>query len=1015
MNNSFLKNYGFLASATAIFFVLLLIIFREFVFDPSQLMLNSDQLNSIGTKVLRANSLVVTEWDDSRLGGVPTIDALSGDSYHPLTLLYFMMDIARSVGFKFILTIWVAFVSAMLLGRSLTGSNWWGALLGFLYALSPQYFTYVYGGHDGKMMVFAIAPLALLAVRRIIHEGSFKYFIVFVLSLVWMILGAHLQLTYLFLWGAGFYALFEMFTLEAPWAIRFKRLGLAAGALTLGLMISSFQIIAPYIYTTGQSVRGSDEKTTLGHSASWSLHQEELASMILPGFIGIDVYEQENSPQGTELKGSSMINIPIADYQKAQLSGSPFYWGHNSFKLNHDSSGVFLTFLAFLCFFVPGKRRWATFWFLGATVALSYAMGAHSPLFQIWYNIIPGMKSFRAPSMSMFWMPLVMVMMAIPVLKSLKEKDNRKHLVGGLFLFALLAILTLIARFHWELFLGPVGFMVTIAYALLFLAVLNVQDQGESLSVTSVMNAFKRKLKGSSRVEQICLIAPFLLVGIFLLSGQALVSNPDTAAYFKPLNIAVMNFAQDKVLPGFIMVMAIIAVAWIIFGWEASLLKKACLLALIGGIELYFIDGVFVQNTPKASYVQPGNPVIRAIHSNHPDPLHAPRVLSLSKSQALSGNSFPLYNMRNADGFHDNELASYRAFRGGQNDANYLNGIPVNEIGALFDDQQWNNAVANKLAAVAPAILYHNARVMRADEIRSALEDPAFSIKKEVLLEQALPSLSDVPQVTIDTIYEVSLLWKPTQTFRVETSAPALLVIAGNYNPYWKVSVNGQQKPVIKAFGMLRAVEIPAGKSEVVFDQYGTPFLDLMNIGEVIFETRQGTTILPNAGAIGDAKLYGNYAVMNDSEAIAALQKGYDYKKSIILSEKPLIEKQNGVPQGSVTLTASPKMDTQIYTVESDRPGFMLATGNYHPYWKATVNGTPTKVYKAFGTLRAIEIPQGKSEVVLKYRSDAFHNSLKLGAFGVVLLLLIGGFNVWHQKKKAKKKIISEKTSSFSK
>lgn len=1001
MNNSFLKNYGFLASAAAIFFVLLLVIFREFVFDPSQLMLNSDQLNSIGTKVLRANSLVVTEWDDSRLGGVPTIDALSGDSYHPLALLYFMMDIARAVGFKFILIIWVAFVSAMLLGRSLTGSNWWGALLGFLYALSPQYFTYVYGGHDGKMMVFAVAPLALLAIRRIIREGSFKYFIVFVLSLVWMILGAHLQLTYLFLWGAGFYALFEMFTLEAPWAIRFKRLGLAAGALTLGLMISSFQIIAPYIYTTGQSVRGSDEKTTLGHSASWSLHQEELASMLLPGFIGVDVYEQENSPQGTSLKGSSMINIPVADYQRAQLSGSPFYWGHNSFKLNHDSSGVLLTFLAFLCFFVPGKRRWATFWFLGATVALSYAMGAHSPLFQIWYNIIPGMKSFRAPSMSMFWMPLVMVMMAIPVLKSLKEKENRKHLVGGIFLFALLAVLTLIARFHWELFLGPVGFIVTIAYALLFLAVLNVQDQGETLSVTSVINAFKRKLKGSSRVEQICLIAPFLLVGIFLLSSQGLVSNPDTASYFKPLNIAVMNFAQDQVIPCFIMVLAIIAVAWIIFGWETTLLQKACLLALIGGIELYFIDGAFIQNTPEASYVQPGNPVIRAIQANHPDPLHAPRVLSLSKSQALSGNSFPLYNMRNADGFHDNELASYRAFRGGQNDSNYLNGIPVNEIGPLFDDQQWS-AVANQLAAVAPATLYHSARVMSANEILSTLKDPAFAIKSEALVESALPSLS-LPQDATDTIYEVSSLREPTQTFRVETSAPALLVIAGNYHPYWKASVNGERKTVIKAFGTLRAVEIPAGKSQVVFE-YGSPFLDLMNIGEVIFDTRQGTTYVPNQGAVGDAKLYGNYAVMNDSEAIAALQKGYDYKQSIILSEKPSIERQSGVPQGSVTLTASPKMDTQIYSVESDRPGFMLATGNYHPYWKATVNGVPAKVYKAFGTLRAIEIPQGKSEVVLQYRSDAFHNSLKLGALGVVLLLLIGGFTLWHQKKKAKNK-----------
>jgi hypothetical protein len=604
--------------------------------------------------------------------------------------------------------------------------------------------------------------------------------------------------------------------------------------------------------------------------------------------------------------------------------------------------------------------------------------------------------------MSLFWMPLVMVMMAIPVLKSLKEKENRKNLVGGTLLFTVLVILTLIARFHWDIFLGPLGFIVITAYGLLFLAVLNTQDQGEILSFVSIKNAFKRKLKGSSRIEQICLIVPFLLVGIFLLSGQSIVSNPDTASYFKPLNTGVMDFTRDQVIPGFIMALAVIAAAWVIFGWEMSLLKKAGLLILIGGIELFFIDGAFIQNTPETSYVQPANPVIRAIQANHPDPLHAPRVLSLSRSQALSSNSFLLYNMRNADGFHDNELASYRAFRGGQNNVNYLDGIPVNEIGPLFDDQRWN-AVANQLAAIAPATLYHRTRIMNADEILSTMKDSAFAIKSEALVEQSLPSLSNMPQAATDTIYEVSSLREPTQTFLVETSAPALLVVAGNYHPYWKASVNGQRKPVIKAFGTLRAVEIPAGKSQVVFE-YGSPFLDLMNIGEVIFDTRQGTTFIPNAGAIGDAKLYGNFEVMNDSQAIIALQKGYDYKASIILSEKPSTTAQHGIPQGSVTLIESPKMDTQKYVVESDRSGFMLATGNYHRYWKATVNGVPTKVYKAFGTLRAIEIPEGKSEIVLQYRSDAFHNSLKLSVLGIVLLLLISGYVLWRQKKKNKHK-----------
>ena len=133
---TFLKSYGIPAGLAFLFLIILLVVFRDFAFDSSKLMVNSDQLNGIGSRVLRAENAIVTEWDDSRLGGVPTIDALFADVYHPLVWIQFLTDPARAVGFKFILTIWIAFGSAMLLGRALTQSWWLGGLLGF-YMPSP--------------------------------------------------------------------------------------------------------------------------------------------------------------------------------------------------------------------------------------------------------------------------------------------------------------------------------------------------------------------------------------------------------------------------------------------------------------------------------------------------------------------------------------------------------------------------------------------------------------------------------------------------------------------------------------------------------------------------------------------------------------------------------------------------------------------------------------------------------------------------------------------------------------
>ena len=856
MQKDTLKKIGAFAGIGIAFFILLLFVFRAFVFDPGTLMLNSDQLNGIGSKVVRAQSLVLSEWDDSRLGGVPTIDALFGDAYHPLVLVEFLTDPARAVGFKFILIVWVAFLSAMALAKSLTGSLAWGTLFGFLYAFSPQYFTYVYGGHDGKMMVFAVAPLAILAIRKIIREASIGYFILFVLSVVWMILGSHLQLTYLFLWGAGFYALFEMLALSANWKTRSLRLGVTAGALAIALGISAFQIIPPYLYTTTESVRGTGEKTNYGHAASWSLHQEELASMLIPGFIGVDVYEQKQGAAGLELSGSSLVSIPYADMQKAHVQGSPFYWGHNAFKLNHDSAGIVLTFLAFLGFFVRKSRRAAAFWFVGAAVALSYAMGVHSPLFKLWFAIIPGMKSFRAPSMAMFWLPLLMTMMAIPVITSFKKPENRRGMKAGFVMFLLLLAIVCVSRFAWSSVLGIPGFLISIGYGALLIAVLNILDRGAPFHAKEIVKSFQLKFKNSSKLELGAIFVPFLLTGFFFLSNQKLLLDPVTAIYFKPLNEGVMEFTAGKILPSF--VLALIATVGVFFALNSKLsgFKKAAVVGAIAAIELYTINGAFIQNVSYSDYVQPKNPVIQSILAEYPDSLNRPRVLSLSRNQALSGNSFPLYGMRNADGFHDNELASYRLFRGGQNNENYM--YNINQV-AQGTDQ---NA-----------------------------------------------------------------------------------------------------------------------------------FLDLMDIGDVIFDSRAGTQYIPFKNHHSDGHLYGHYVVLSDSQAVKALREGFDYKKTLILAEEPEETfAQSESVNGYGKVVAKPKMDDITYQVSSDKPAFLLSSGNFHRYWKATVNGKPAKVYKAFGTLRAVAIPQGTSTVRLEYKSDAVRGSLTLGL--VACIVFVGSIAV---------------------
>jgi ABC-type multidrug transport system fused ATPase/permease subunit len=754
-----LKENNVLVIAALAFLALLLLVFSDFVFDSSQLMLNSDQLNGIGSRYVRAQHLILPEWDDSRLGGMPTMDALFSDVYHPLSLVYFIMEPGRATGFKFILTIWCAFIAAFILARYLTDKWQWAALLGFLYACNPQYFTYIYGGHDGKMMVFAAAPFAMYALMRLLREGSAKHGIYFSLSVIWMVLSPHLQLTYFFLWGAGLFVLFEIFSNPLSAKTRCIRLGLASLALAIALMISAFQIIPPYLYTTTESVRSTEEKTTIEHSASWSLHGEELAAMILPGFLGTDVHKGQPT------------------------SNDNAYWGQNPFKLNADGAGTLLTFLALCGCLLPSSRRRALFWFFGCVIALSYALGLHSFLFAFWYNIIPGIKSFRAPSMSIFWLPLAFVFLAAPVLKSFETKDGLLVLKKGAVLYGILLAGILIARYFWESFAGFGVAALVAAYGALFIKTQN--------DISPLSNRSK-----------ILWAIPFLIVASFFL-------NPVSGSYFKPVNFAVAENLFSHSLTSFTVIAAVTFAAYfILLNANAGIAKKALILAVIATVDLAVVDFPFIQNVPSIQYYNPNHPVIKAIKKDSPNEIERPRIFSLTRQPSISENIFPAYNMRNALGYHDNEIATYRVFKEQlQNPAM----LDLMNVGYIIYDGERGVGIEQNPGNLGRAKIYHKWQSENSGEdIIAKLKDRDFDYGNILLLEGS-DDAEAVGQGSVKTINAKM----DNLVFEVENSSAGKLFISENYHKYWKAKVNGENADIRRAFSTFMAVDIPQGKSVV--------------------------------------------------------------------------------------------------------------------------------------------------------------------------------------------------------
>jgi hypothetical protein len=69
---------------------------------------------------------------------------------------------------------------------------------------------------------------------------------------------------------------------------------------------------------------------------------------------------------------------------------------------------------------------------------------------------------------------------------------------------------------------------------------------------------------------------------------------------------------------------------------------------------------------------------------------------------------------------------------------------------------------------------------------------------------------------------------------------------------------------------------------------------------------------------------------------------------------------------------------------------FLVLSEMYYPGWQATVNGSPTPIYRTNGLLRGIEVRPGQSHVVFNYRprSVMFGAALTALAFGVAVLCM---------------------------
>ena len=754
---------------------LTLFLFRRFVFSDDMLF-GSDTL-SLGymARAFYADALrsgIFPRWNPLILGGTPFLESLAGgDALYPTSLLLLVMEPYRALGWKLVVHVFLAGLFMFGWVRSLGRSRAAALLAGLAYGLSPLMVSFVHPGHDGKLFVTALTPLLFWAAERtFVGRGLLPYVgVALVVALV--LFTTHFQMAYFLFGAAGVYYLFRTVQLwrggkgEAdgdgdhadPYGRRgpraaLPRLGLFLAASVTGAAAAGIQLVPAVDYVLEHSRRTATTtragaEDNVAYSSSWGLHPEEAMSFVIPEFAG-------NMAGGAAWATET-------------------YWGRNGWKDNHEYFGLVVLLLAGLSF--AGAPRRGLRWFftgLGA-VALLYALGRHTPVWRVFYEVLPGVSLFRSPSTASFLFAFSGITLAA---------------------FGVDRALELTGRAGEERARAATGYLWIAAAALALLMLLVAS--GALLSFwTSVVHPAIDPFASRSLERA----RPFVVRGAFVATLLALAT-------------AGAVWAGRR---GWLAGSGVVAVLALLLAFDALRVGRA------------FVDTL---DFDRWAAPDPNVEFLRARQAEEP-PF---RVASLvERAQDVRP---AMFGLELATGHHPNDLARYReliGMRGSEapehlfhpNVYRVLNVryliYPTAQMGEVeglepvsrthVGGRPYESVYA--LPGLPRARLVGEARVVPDEEAVSTLMDPAFDPERVAILAEPPPVTLEGGPVAGEVAWEER--GTNRQRLLVTADRAALLVLADNWFPSWRARVDGEDAPVLRAYHALRAVPVPAGTHTV--------------------------------------------------------------------------------------------------------------------------------------------------------------------------------------------------------
>jgi hypothetical protein len=487
----------------------------------------------------------------------------------------------------------------------------------------------------------------------------------------------------------------------------------------------------------------------------------------------IDYIDQ--SPRGGPGRGYEFAiaySMPVAEIAAVavpEMQGYlETYHGTNPFKLHTEYIGAVALLLAALGLYY--SRRDRRFWFFGglAVFTLTLAFGGNTPIYRLYYALLPGTQKFRAPSICFFLFSLAIVAMAALALEELARRVEERE----------------------------------------------VASRG-------VRNAAKPADDGLKPV--LWIVGAVVAIGALMGAAAASGSQTGGSSAYRFFFFALLSGGVIWAWTGGRLqrTTAIILLALLTVG-DLWIVDRHFFSTVPPPDEMYAADDVV--DFLKA---QPGHDRVWVLPSYRPAGMASLGQsgnylmhFDIDQAGGEHGNQLQRWNQfvgAGTDSYVDwHNFLQNPVFRDAANIRYIVSGALLQAEGLREVHRGFTGVVYENPSALPRAYLVGEAvTTADPDGALALMNQPGFDPGRTAIVNE--PASISLPKTPLEGDARL-LSYEPDEVqVRTNASREALLVLADNYYQGWKARVDGREAPILRTDHTFRGVVVPAGQHTVVF------------------------------------------------------------------------------------------------------------------------------------------------------------------------------------------------------